>query len=179
MTFIDVVYPCVETLIFSARKIHLFLFSYSCQHYLFRYVPKGFALGSSIYWMFRYPGEALAFSWPNFGILLRPVTFSMPYWNRLRPFWPLSYYAFIKRWLLPSLLHGCFFQRAPHAHRWSADDYLNFTKQTQKQFVSNKTFGDLLIFWDLHFGSGLFPFWQWPLSATFWLFTINLMVFLG
>jgi len=113
MTFIDVVYPCVETLIFSARKIHLFLFSYSCQHYLFRYVAKGFALGSSIYWMFRYPGEALAFSWPNFGILLRPVTFSMPYWNRLRPFWPLSYYAFIKRWLLPSLLHGCFFKEQP------------------------------------------------------------------
>jgi len=78
MTFIDVVYPCVETLIFSARKIHLFLFSYSCQHYLFRYEPP--PSGGVFPFTECSATENHRFS-PNFGILLRPNTFSMPYWK--------------------------------------------------------------------------------------------------
>jgi len=177
MTFIDVVYPCIETLIFSARKIHLFLFSYSCQHYLFRYVPTAPRQG----FPFTECSATPAFkARPNFGILLRPNTFSMPYWKPRN-----AKSCGFDHWAITlSLKDGCFQAYFMVVFSKTSVKALRLERGPMTILISlSKHKNNLcppyrVVFWDLHFGSGLFPFWQWPLSATFWLFSINLMVFL-
>lgn len=123
----------------------------------------------SIYWMFRYPHLIpCLIRWDQISVcFLDPINFRCPF-LKPRNKGDFDHWAFtlslkdgsFQAYFMVVIKKMTIFISLRKAHFWNTPPFF-------------------WAFWDLHFGSGLFPFWQWPLSATFWLFSIELMVFLG
>jgi len=150
MTFIDVVNPCVETLIFSARKIH---FSFLVTHV-------------SIISSDMYPPlmrRVLPFTECSATQALRPDQISVYCLD------PLHFRCLIEtglcrfdHWAITlSLKDGCFqaYFMVVFKNKWLSLFHLVKTNKKIFFISPNTVLQRLLEFRDLYFGSGLFPFW--------------------